>query len=457
MKYFLSISILVLSFFVSLEVKAQQKELTRILFVFDASNSMNGTWERNSKISVARKILIEAVDSLKTVDNLELALRIYGHQTQIIMGRPETQDCNDTKLEVPFSKSSHADIQSKIRSVVPKGTTPIALSLEKSAGDFPDKKANNVIILITDGIEACDGDPCRIATKLKAKEIGVKPFVVGLGMDLSYLEKFNCIGTVFDATNEGDFRLAIQNVLNSALNNTTAQINLNDTSKKPSETNVAFTLYDQKGRVKYNYQHTMNYRGNPDTLYLDPAVKYDLTVHTIPEVKKEDISLKVGEHNIIEVDAPQGHLELKMSGVNGYSIYNAVIRQDGKMETIHVQNFGQRSKLICGKYDIEVLTLPRLYFDVDIKQSKTSYIQVPHPGSLDYEYHNLQHAAIYLKDGDKLTWIYNLDLENRHQRLELLPGKYRVVYRSDQSWKTNSTKQKDFTIYSEESTKITLE
>ena len=437
---------------------AQEKsKVTRLLFIFDASNSMNGKWEKNTKISVAKDILSQAVDSLRGIENLELALRIYGHQSRIIPGDPTSQDCNDSKLEVPFSPNSHDAIINKITTVVPKGTTPIALSLEKAAKDFPDKTTNNVIILITDGIEACDGDPCAIATALKAKEIGVKPFVVGLGIDLAYLEKFNCIGTYFDAVNERDFKEGLTAIIGQALNNTTSQVNLNDINGDPSETNVAFTLFDHQGRIRYHYQHTLNHKGNPDTLSLDPLPTYRLVVNTIPPVEKDNIKLVVGEHNIIEVDAPQGYLELKMRGVNGRSPIGCIVRQDGQMQTTHVQYIGETEKYIVGKYDLEVLTLPRLYFDnVEITQSGTVDIEVPYPGTFEYKGYNYRYAAIYKVEGNKREWVYNLNSDIKEGSLELLPGNYAIVYRHEGSTRTLQTQIREFRIRSRETTKLEL-
>ncbi|MBP9080639.1 MAG: hypothetical protein KBF80_10345, partial [Flavobacteriales bacterium] len=65
---------------------AQQQEeparLTRILFVVDASNSMNAFWGNEPRITVARRVLLEALTPLEKVPDLELALRLYGHQTR---------------------------------------------------------------------------------------------------------------------------------------------------------------------------------------------------------------------------------------------------------------------------------------------------------------------------------------------------------------------------------------
>jgi len=58
----------------------QPKPLTRIEFVFDASFSMFGQWQSGMKMDIAKKMLTEFLDSIKNVDNLEIAFRAYGHQ-----------------------------------------------------------------------------------------------------------------------------------------------------------------------------------------------------------------------------------------------------------------------------------------------------------------------------------------------------------------------------------------
>ena len=73
----------------------QPQQTTRILFLFDASQSMTARWQSDTKFEIAKKLLSEMVDSLQRVGNLELALRVYGHQKPF-----PPQDCDDTKLEI---------------------------------------------------------------------------------------------------------------------------------------------------------------------------------------------------------------------------------------------------------------------------------------------------------------------------------------------------------------------
>src|SRR5690606_5985063 len=69
----------------------KQEPLTRMLFVFDASNSMNAFWGDRPKIETARELLLASLKELEGKPNLELALRLYGHQTPI---KPGEQDCD---------------------------------------------------------------------------------------------------------------------------------------------------------------------------------------------------------------------------------------------------------------------------------------------------------------------------------------------------------------------------
>ena len=51
----------------------------------------------DNRITVAKRLLTRLVDSLKYQDELELALRVYGHQSL-----KTERNCKDTRLEVPF-------------------------------------------------------------------------------------------------------------------------------------------------------------------------------------------------------------------------------------------------------------------------------------------------------------------------------------------------------------------
>jgi Ca-activated chloride channel family protein len=452
--------LILLFLFFSLSANAQkqqavpsQQQLTRILFLFDASQSMFGSWESNTKFEIAKKLMEDIADSLHMIPNVETALRVYGHTKKF-----PPQDCDDTRLEVPFAKANGYRLKEKLGQIKPSGTTPIARSLEECGKDFPEGQARNIIILITDGIEECDGDPCAVSAVLQKKGIFLKPFIIGLNMSADLQKQFDCVGTFYDAATENSFTTIMNVVISQALNNTTLQVNLLDQKGNPTESNVNMTFYDSfSGVIRYNFVHTMNAKGLPDTLVVDPLSKYRIVAHTVPPVEIDSVTSVPGKHTIVGIQAGQGDMLLKFEGLSDYRSLKCIVRKSGDLNTLFVQDFNTSMRYLIGKYDLEVLSLPRLYIqDVDISQSKTTTVQVPNPGIATIISNSPGYGSIYVEEGNSLKWIYNLSSENIRESLVMLPGKYRVVYRAKNAREAKYTVEKTFRITSGSSQTINL-
>ena len=428
---------------------------TRILFVFDASNSMAGKWESDIKINIARNFLIQIIDSLQQLKNVQMALRVYGHQSPV-----PPQDCNDTKLEVPFDVNNAHQIRQKLRFLQPRGTTPIAYSLERSADDFPPcDNCRNIIILITDGIEACDGDPCAVSLMLQKKGIVLKPFIIGIGMDPEFKKSFDCIGYYYNADREEKFQEILHVVITQVLNSTSAQVNLLDEEGKPKETNVNMTFYDLfSNTVRHNYIHTINHRGNPDTIFLDPLISYRIEVHTLPPVFIDSVSVTAGIHTIIAADAPQGYLELVTKGRIQFGNIQAVVRQAGHTETLVFQGLNERFKYITGKYDLEIPTLPVIHLkDVEVLQSHTTTVEIPSSGIVTFLTLSPGYGSLYMKENNRWIWLANLDKNQTNQSMAMQPGSYYVVFRTINSKSSLDRNIERFNVHPGASVSVSLQ
>ncbi|MEI7727468.1 MAG: VWA domain-containing protein [Bacteroidota bacterium] len=423
--------------------QGRPKPTTRILFVFDASQSMYGRWQSDTKFDLAVKLFSNILDSLRSQTNLELALRMYGNQKQF-----PPQDCNDTHLEVPFAKDNIARIKHVLKTTIPKGTTPIAYALSQAPKDFPPcDNCRNVVILITDGLEECGGDPCAVSLELQKKGIMLKPFIVGIGKN--FRDQFECVGTYFDASNEKEFRNALNVIISRTLNPTTVQVNLLDVYGKATETNVNMTFYDNfSGLIKYNFIHSFNAKGLPDTLDIDPLITYDIVVHTIPPVHKDTVKLTPGKHNIVGIEAAQGNLMFKASGNNTLKYLPCIIRKKGDHETVNVQQFDQLEKYLIGFYDVEILCMPRIIVkDVEITQNHTTTVEMPLPGIVVIQKSTNGYGSLYLEGKGNLEWLYNLrDNPQQQETLYLQPGTYRIVFRSKYSNQSSYTTEKTFKV-----------
>ncbi|HXH19314.1 MAG TPA: VWA domain-containing protein, partial [Chitinophagales bacterium] len=371
----------VLFLFFSLTTFAQYSDkyaprLTRIVFVIDGSGSMKEEMDGITKFELSKQIISKYLDSLARNNiKVETAVRVFGHQSP-----RSDKNCLDSKLEIAFGKNDAAFVRQKLQGITPQGWSPIAYSLEQAAKDFPDDpKAQNVIVVITDGIETCGGDPCAITKVFQQKRIALKPYIIGLGLDGKDQKFFNCAGKFYDVVNTTTFNEAMNTVITQSLNPTTVQINLINEFGKPTETNIEVSMVDSySGKLLYNFVHALNDGGVSDTLSLDPAGKYDVFVHTLPPVSKKEVELVAGTHNIIAIDAPQGSLKLTESGYyKRETPLQCIIREKGKNDILIVQDFNTTRKYLTGSYFLEILTLPRITMDnVEISQGTTKEITV---------------------------------------------------------------------------------
>lgn len=429
--------------------KAQRlmPDKTRILFVLDASGSMRAEWDGDQRMNIAKKRLGELFDSLRVNPNVELALRVYGHQFP-----PKAQNCQDSKLEIPFKARNNAEMKAKLLSLDPKGVTPIAYSLEQATKDFPeDKSYRNLIIMITDGLESCKGDPCAISLGLQKKGILLKPYIIGLGVGKDFTQAFSCMGKAYDARSSQDFRNLLGTVVRQVLGKTTITIELQDINNQNKETNVNMTFVNRvTGEAIYDLVHYRDTKGKTDTLQIDAAIDYDIIVNTLPAVKLENAQIEGGRHNTIKIKTPQGSLKFSLKASSEYGNIKAIVRKSGDMQTLYAQKMNYVEDYLVGKYDVEVLTVPRLFFkNVEIRQSSNTDIFIDSPGLLNLNSLIEGFYSIYQIDNNQPAWTDNVEVGTlKSMAVALQPGNYKIVIRAKEAKGSVYTIVKKFAITS---------
>ncbi|WP_250631997.1 vWA domain-containing protein [Rhodoflexus caldus] len=419
-------------------------EKTRLLLVLDASGSMLSKWDNDLRINIAKDKIAAFVDSLRRNPNVEMALRVYGHQFD-----SKQKNCTDSKLEVGFAANNHVQIKAALTRIAPKGTTPIAYSLEQAIKDFPPEgNYRNVIIMITDGIEACGGDPCAISLGLQKNGIALKPFIIGLGVGKDFTAAFNCVGKAYDARSAADFQAILGAISRQILGRTTVTVELTDAADKPIEKDVNMTFINNvTGKAIYDLIHFRDTRGRTDTLVIDPVINYDIEVGTIPVILKKDVQIEGGKHNVIRIRAPQGLLTFKMQTPKEYGNLKAIIRQAGKSETLYVQEVGTSQRYLAGNYDVEVLTTPRtLVRNVTVRQGQTTEVPIEQPGILTLNHYYSGIASLYKLNAEGQEWIENYTLEGKVANIAMQPGNYKIVFRANEAKGAVYTVFKRFTI-----------
>jgi len=426
----------------------KEAQLSRILILFDASESMAEHWQSDSKYHIAVNVLSTILDSLQDEDNLEIGLRVYGPK------RAPGPDCEDSYLMVPFGPDNASTITSVLKKLSPRGTTPIAYSLEQTVTDFtPCEACRNIVILITDGLEACEGDPCEVSLELQSRGIFLRPFIVGIGEHLQGY--FDCMGNYYNASVEHEFKRVLDDIVATSLSPTTAQINILNQHDMPVESDVHVILYDRiTGKARYSFIHTLNEQGLPDTLFIDPLITYDVVVQTIPPVRKDSAWLEPGKHTPITIHAPQGYLAFRSDSDH---IYPCIIRQRGVGQAIHVQQSDSRERYIEGHYDVTILTIPRMnYWDVEIGPDQTTMLEIPTAGKVLIQPGEEVVGCLYMDQNGELLWLCNLRGDTVPEEFDLQPGNYYVMYRSKSSTRQSDSRQKQFRVDAGEQVEVFL-
>ena len=169
-----------------------------ILLILDASGSMNARLPNGeTRFTVAQRA-IKGVASFIPAE-AQLSLRLYGAQSPA-----KAKNCADAHLAVPFDAAGKTagNIANLVDGTKAQGYTPIALSLDQAAGDFPPQAKERVVVLVSDGKETCKGDPVLAARALAGK--GITVHTVGFIVDSAARMQLQTIaratgGSYFDA------------------------------------------------------------------------------------------------------------------------------------------------------------------------------------------------------------------------------------------------------------------
>lgn len=192
-----------ISFNFSQIVRAQDK----VMIVFDASGSMWGQIDGKAKIDIAKSTLNNLIGELS--NNQLMGLVSYGHRRK--------GDCNDIETILPISPLNHENFKSKLDSINPKGKTPLSASVLHAAKELKYTEDKATIILLTDGLETCDLDPCKLAENLSKDGIDFTAHVIGFDVGSLNQESLKCLanttgGKYLTANNASELSKALKDV-----------------------------------------------------------------------------------------------------------------------------------------------------------------------------------------------------------------------------------------------------
>ncbi len=163
--------------------------------ILDSSGSMAEILpEGQSRIDAAKEVLRQVIAAIPEREGINVGFRVYGHEgSNTEAGKAVS--CRSTELRVPVEGVDKRALLAEVERYRPVGWTPIALSLREAASDFEPPAANeaNFVVLVTDGLETCGGDPCAASRMLKRSAVAVTTHVISLALSEEEQANLQCI------------------------------------------------------------------------------------------------------------------------------------------------------------------------------------------------------------------------------------------------------------------------
>jgi hypothetical protein len=163
--------------------------------ILDSSGSMAEELESGqSRIDAAKTVLSNVIEQLPEQDNINVGFRVYGHKgNNTEAGKSES--CRSTELKVPINGVDKAKLQAEVDAYEPVGWTPLSLSLREAGDDFEpaDENTVNAVVLVTDGLETCGGDPCSASRLIKTGDSAITTHVIGFALSETEQANLQCI------------------------------------------------------------------------------------------------------------------------------------------------------------------------------------------------------------------------------------------------------------------------
>ncbi|MGL4319816.1 MAG: vWA domain-containing protein, partial [Paracoccaceae bacterium] len=166
----------------------------RAIIVLDASGSMWDELDGRPKREIAQEALEAVLQSVPA--DAELGLMAYGHR--------EKGNCDDIELVVPPAPGAAAAVSSAAAGLNSTGKTPLTAAVAMAAEALDSRNRPATVILITDGLDNCGGDPCALASMLQQTGANFTAHVVGFGLKPDEAEAVSCLAR----TTGGSYLLA---------------------------------------------------------------------------------------------------------------------------------------------------------------------------------------------------------------------------------------------------------
>ena len=335
-----------------------------VMIVLDASGSMWGQIEGVSKIEIARDVMGRVLTDLDGKANI--GVTTYGHRKK--------GDCSDIEMIIPVGKVNRSSYMAAINELSPKGKTPITDAVRGAADALKFTENKATVVLISDGLETCEADPCALARQLEAQGIDFTVHVVGFDLKGEDTSSLQCLaaetgGRYLAADNADELGDAIGTVVAAAPEPEPEPQPAPEPVKEPTTLKVNVRLAEGTEPIDNAYIYVIPETGNKNKAnaittgasrnpFKVKAGKYHLHTKVGTVIGTADVEVTADQANTAEIILNAGLLQVRAVQEEGADpIEQAYIHVDepevgsnGKRKRITSGNQRNTFTVPAGKY-----------------------------------------------------------------------------------------------------------
>jgi hypothetical protein len=246
-----------------------------LLIILDHTSSMSESVQGEVKIVVAKEVIVDLLNDLPV--GAKVGLRDFA-------------GCEMTHLLVPIAPLNVAAFTSQVMALTTHGATSIDYTLRQVAGDFASVAGKKLVLLITDGMETCKGDPVKAAEALLAAGLDLRINVVGF--DIARVSKArDQLMQIAQATGGAFLEASNREELRQALSLSAP---------------FSYSVYDSSGNLVYSGR--LGEATGPQL----PTGTYRVVINTNPEYVLENVVVSSQQTTVVSVEQQNGSVTARV-------------------------------------------------------------------------------------------------------------------------------------------------
>lgn len=429
------LGVLLFSFQGNSQTKQAPEIPSPIIFIYDASGSMWGKIQGKTKMDIASSVLSNSINDF--AENQKIGLVAYGHRKK--------GDCRDVETLLPITNTSKSKVAAAVKGIKPLGMTPLAYSASTVFDLLRKSKEKATIVLITDGIESCDGNICDLVKAAKAEGIDFKLHIVGFGLKKGETQQLECAakagdGNYYDAADASGLGEAITEVASQTVDKPKGNVSV-FAVKNGIAIDAWIKAYDLVAK-----RAPISVRTYQDTAYFYlPPSKYNFEVRPL---QGSDVKMVTAEgiqsfddkiiHKTISFDGGKIGITTTNNGKNWDCIVKIIDEESKVAASLRSYDAPKEVEVNPGTYKVTIQALGGM--EGMETYSEVEYVQVQ-AGKFQPIAHNFSTGSAFIDskaDGNSIDSVVTIDeassgknvagsrTYDRGTKFLLNPGTYKV-------------------------------